>query len=145
MPMPEPIPGLYWSPSQGVIIEGGDGARYLLLHPEDGRDIGDDLPADAQPLVPVPQAGKLPVISGRVTLTRNEVRFTQHPETHEWCLVGPDTMLPVGEGIEVEKFTSAEHTVVVVGPHVAERVVRHADGAIVRYVLAEIDRGGAGA
>lgn len=143
--MPEPIPGLFWSPSQGVICVGDDGARYLLLHPEDGRDIGDDLPADARALVPVPQAGKLPVIPGRVTLTRDEVRFTQHPETYEWCLIGPDAMLPTGEGIEVEKFTSAEQTVVVVGPHVAERVVHHSDGATVRYVLAEIDRGAASA
>jgi hypothetical protein len=81
----------------------------------------------------------LPPIPGNVKLVRDEVAFANYLDT--WHLVGPATALPVGDIVEVTRFTDGSEEMVLVGGYVAERTVHHKNGGPTRYVIATIDRG----
>ncbi len=136
------VPELYWSPEHGLIYRTepeslGDG-RYAAWQPG-GRYLNDGLPADAVRLVAGRAAAELPVIPGPFKLHRGQVAFVNYEGA--WHLIGPATMLPVGHLILVERFSEPDDQEVLVGTHVAERTVRHADGETVTYAIAKIDKG----
>lgn len=83
----------------------------------------------------------------RLRLTFGEPRFVRVGT--EWMLIGPDTALPVGQQVQVfrfSRFRSEVVAVVVVGEHVYEHTVRRREGShlhetgpsTVRYVIAKI-------
>jgi hypothetical protein len=82
---------------------------------------------------------ELPLIPGHFKLQRDKITFVTFQET--WHLIGPASMLPVGQRVFVDRFSDDTNQEVLVGVHVAERAVRHADGQTVHYAIALIDRG----
>jgi hypothetical protein len=81
----------------------------------------------------------LPLIPGHFKLNRDKITFVTFQET--WHVIGPASMLPVGQRVFVDRFSDDTNQEVLVGVHVAERTVRHADGKTVTYAIALIDRG----
>ncbi|HET9144112.1 hypothetical protein [Actinophytocola sp.] len=140
--MSEP-PELYWSPEHGLISrthpDSLGGGRYIAAEYRSGRYLNDGLPADAVRLVAGRAAAELPVIPGGFKLQRDRVAFISYEGN--WHLIGPARMLPVGHLVLVERFSEPDDQEVLVGTHVAERTVRHADGETVTYAIAEIDKG----
>lgn len=135
------LPELYWSPGLGVVIrsEGGsDTGELLVLHLDDGQWLK-DLPTDAVRLVAGRAAAELPRIPDTFRFERDRVSFVTYEGS--WHIFGPARRVRVGREIWVERFSDDTNQQVRVGPHVAERTVRHQDGKTITYVIAMIDRG----
>ena len=85
----------------------------------------------------------LSLIPRRYKPRADRVTFARWDET--WHVLGPAPLLPVGGVALVDRFTpeqdGGDASEVIVGEHVAERLVRHTDRDPVRYVIARIDRG----
>lgn len=137
------LPELHWSPTHGLISrthpDSLGGGRYIAAEYRSGRYLNDGLPADAVRLVAGRAAAALPMIPGGFKLYRDRIGFVTYEG--EWHLIGPASMLPVGHLVLVERFSEPDDQEVLVGAHVAERTVRHADGKTVTYAIALIDRG----
>lgn len=77
-----------------------------------------------------------------------DVEFIKYKNV--WCLIGPDWALPTGKVINVYTRKDQGNTPVLVGEHIAERVVRHTGGytsrapfGLSRFVIARIGKTGA--
>jgi hypothetical protein len=60
-----------------------------------------------------------------------------------WCLIGPDWALPAGKVINVYSRREQSDTSVLVGGHIAERVVKHTGrdaGRTTRFVIARVEK-----
>lgn len=82
---------------------------------------------------------ELPLIPGHFKFNRHKITFVTFQET--WHVIGPAHMLPVGKRVMVDRFSDDTSQEVLIGAHVAERTVRHANNETVTYAIALIDRG----
>lgn len=106
------------------------------FHPPEGATVRDQYPELFGVLVPIP-------LAKRQRLTFDMPQFVSWGSG--WALIGPDTALPVGERVEVERRMKPP-VVVVVGKYVAEYTVHRQEGSYlyeigqrsVRYVIAKI-------